>query len=98
MRTFLGDAAAWVAAKAYEPDELALRFHHRLVFIQAFPNGNGRHSRTMADLMILALGEERFSWGGANLTDITETRRRYIEALQAADAFDMRPLIAFARS
>jgi hypothetical protein len=52
----------------------------------------------MADLMILALGEERFSWGGANLTDITETRRRYIEALQAADAFDMRPLIAFARS
>jgi len=48
--------------------------------------------------MILALGEERFSWGGANLTDITETRRRYIEALQAADAFDMRPLIAFARS
>lgn len=98
MHAFLGDAAAWLATKSYPPDELAVRFHHRLVFIHAFPNGNGRHSRTMADLMILALGQERFSWGGANLADITETRRRYIDALHAADGFDILPLIAFARS
>jgi Fic family protein len=34
--------------KSYSPDELAVRFHHRLVSVHAFPNGNGRWSRLAA--------------------------------------------------
>jgi Fic-DOC domain mobile mystery protein B len=96
--TFLGDVGAWLQYKAYPPDELAVRFHHRMVQIHLFPNGNGRHSRAMADLMILSLGGKRFSWGGGNLGDRNEIRARYIAALQAADNHVIDPLIAFARS
>jgi Fic-DOC domain mobile mystery protein B len=98
LRQLLADAAAWIEHKAYSPDEIAVRFHHRLVQIHPFPNGNGRHSRLMADLLVMQLGGERFSWGSANLQDAGEVRRRYIDALQAADNHDMAPLLAFARS
>ena len=79
-------------------DEIAVRLHHRLVDIHPFPNGNGRHARLMADLLVMSLGGERFSWGSANLQDAGEVRRRYIAALQAADNHDLGPLLAFARS
>jgi Fic-DOC domain mobile mystery protein B len=86
----------------YPADEIAIRFHHRLVAIHAFPNGNGRHARMMADLLIERLGQPRFSWGSrsladSNLIDATPIRRNYITALQAADARDIAPLLAFAR-
>jgi fido (protein-threonine AMPylation protein) len=55
-----------------------VRLHHRLVDIHPFPNGNGRHARLMADLLVMSLGGERFSWGSANLQDTAEVRRRYI--------------------
>ncbi len=98
LRHLLDDAKAWIAYQSYPPDEIAVRFHHRLVQIHPFPNGNGRHSRLMADLLVMQLGRERFSWGRANLRDASEMRRRYIAALQAADLHDNAPLIAFARS
>ena len=82
----------------YKADEIALRFHHRLVQIHPFPNGNGRHARLMADLLIMRLGMERSSWGRENLRDAGALRKRYIAALQAADQHDIRPLLAFARS
>jgi fido (protein-threonine AMPylation protein) len=69
-----------------------------MVQIHLFPNGNGRHSRVNADLLIIGLDGKRFSWGGANLIDHDEVRKRYIAALQAADGHDLKPLIAFARS
>jgi Fic-DOC domain mobile mystery protein B len=81
-------------------DEIAVRFHHRLVSIHPFPNGNGRHARLAADLLVVTLGRPRFSWGGAgHLTEVTEARSRYLVALRAADqkaAYD--GLLAFARS
>jgi Fic-DOC domain mobile mystery protein B len=98
LRQLLDDTQAWIEYKTYPPDEIAVRFHHRLVQIHAFPNGNGRHSRLMADLLLMSLGEERFSWGSANLQDAGDVRRRYITALQAADNHDIGPLLAFARS
>jgi fido (protein-threonine AMPylation protein) len=79
-------------------DEIAVRFHHRLVQIHPFPNGNGRHARLMADLLVIDLGAERFSWGRTNLQDASDVRRRYIAALQAADEHDIRLLLEFARS
>lgn len=98
VRELLEDAKTWVQYKTYTPNEIALRFHHRLVQIHPFPNGNGRHSRLMADLLIMSLGGERFTWGRANLQHAGDVRRQYIEALRAADNHDYTPLLRFARS
>jgi Fic-DOC domain mobile mystery protein B len=98
LRDLLADAKAWIEHSAYAADEIAIRFHHRLVQIHPFPNGNGRHSRLMADLLIMRLGGERFTWGSANLQDASEVRKRYIAALKAADNHDLGPLLAFSRS
>lgn len=98
MRELLEDGKVWVQHKTYPPDEIAVRFHHRLVQIHPFPNGNGRHARLMADLLVMSLGGERFTWGRANLQRAGEVRRQYIEALQAADNHDYGPLLRFARS
>jgi Fic-DOC domain mobile mystery protein B len=98
LRELLADAAAWIEHKAYSPDEIAVRLHHRLVQIHPFPNGNGRHSRLMADLLVLQLGRERFTWGSVSLQDAGAVRRNYIDALKAADNHDIGPLLAFARS
>jgi Fic-DOC domain mobile mystery protein B len=98
LRELLDEARAWIEHRTYAPDEIAVRLHHRLVHIHPFPNGNGRHARLMADLLVMKLGGERFSWGSANLQDAGEVRRRYIAALQAAANHDLGPLLAFARS
>jgi Fic-DOC domain mobile mystery protein B len=88
----------WVEHKTYPPDEIAARLHHRLTQIHAFPNGNGRHARLMADLLIERLGGKVFSWGGGSLTDVGTLRAKYVAALKAADGHDIEPLLAFVRS
>lgn len=81
------------------PDEVAVRFHHKLVSIHPFPNGNGRHSRLMADLLIKRLGGIPFSWGGqVDLVSSSAIRSQYLSALRAADNRDIGPLLLFARS
>lgn len=80
------------------PDEIAARFHHRLVWIHPFPNGNGRHGRMAADLLAVSLSHPRFSWGSASLLRADETRARYVAALKAADNHDIASLLAFVRS
>jgi Fic-DOC domain mobile mystery protein B len=98
LRQLLDDAKAWVESRAYPRDEIAVRLHHRLVLIHPFPNGNGRHARLMADLLVMRLGGERFSWGRESLRDPGASRRRYISALRAADDHDLAPLLEFARA
>jgi len=98
MAALFDDVRYWVENKTYESDEIAVRLHHRLVAIHPFPNGNGRHSRLMADLLIERLGGEPFSWGGGGLADTGELRTLYVAALRTADDHDTRPLLAFARS
>lgn len=98
LRGLLNDVRYWIEHRTYSPDEITVRFHHRLVSIHPFPNGNGRHARLSADLLALQLGIPRFTWGSANLVEEAETRRRYVVALRAADAHDIEPLLAFARS
>jgi len=98
VKNLLDDVHYQVEHSSLPPDEIAVRFHHRLVAIHPFPNGNGRHARLMADLLAERLGRPRFTWGSASLVDANETRQRYIAALQAADARDIAPLLAFARS
>ena len=98
LQQLLGDVRYWIENATYSPDEILARFHHRLVFIHPFPNGNGRHARLAADLLAVQLGQPRFTWGRVNLTVPQETRRAYVAALRAADAHDIAPLLAFARS
>jgi Fic-DOC domain mobile mystery protein B len=100
LRCVLDDARYWVENETYPPDEIAVRFHHRLVAVHPFPNGNGRHARLAADLLVVSLGRSRFTWGwgSANLMPPAESRRLYIAALQAADARDINPLLVFSRS
>jgi Fic-DOC domain mobile mystery protein B len=92
------EVAYWCKDRVYPPDELALRFHHKLVWIHCYPNGNGRHSRLAADLLITELGGTRFAWGSANLDAPGDVRRRYIDSLHSADDSDFEPLLSFARS
>jgi Fic-DOC domain mobile mystery protein B len=98
LRVLLDDARYWVANETYSADEIAVRFHHRLVWIHPFPNGNGRHARLAADLLAVSLGQSRFTWGSASLIEPAATRANYVLALKAADGHDLAPLLAFARS
>ena len=99
LRQLIDDARFWRDHGSWPADELALRFHHRLVWIHPFPNGNGRHARIAADLLVVSLGAgQRFSWGGSRLEAPSQIRRAYVEALRAADRHDLAPLLAFARS
>jgi Fic-DOC domain mobile mystery protein B len=98
LRQLLDDARGWIDHVSYPTDEIAVRFHHRLTQIHPFPNGNGRHARLTADLLILQLGRNRFSWGRQSLREPGQTRARYIEALRAADAHEIGPLLSFART
>jgi len=98
VRQLVDDAGYWIAHATYPPDEICMRFSHRLVAIHPFPNGNGRLSRLAADLLARQLGQVPFSWGRASLIDAGETRARYISALRAVDNHDIAPLLAFARS
>jgi len=98
VRQSLDDTKVRIEYSTYPLDEIAVRFHHQLVQIHPFPNGNGRHARLMADLLVMRLGRERFSWGRESLRDAGAMRQRYIAALQAADHHDIGPLLAFARA
>ncbi len=89
----------WIDHKTFPPDEIAYRFHHQLVLIHVFPNGNGRHSRLMADLLLEeTLGVKRFSWGSTDLIAQSDIRSRYIAALKKADSHDYTDLANFVRS
>jgi len=95
LRQMLADVRAQIEYRSYTPEEIAARYHHRLVAIHVFPNGNGRHARLMADLLLSDLGGQRFEWGRGSLIAANDLRARYIAALQAADAVDYRPLLEF---
>lgn len=93
-----GDVRFWIENSTYSPDEIAVRFHHRLAIIHPFPNGNGRHARLIADVLAMKLGRPAFTWGSANLIKEGEARTRYLEAIRAADNGNIQPLLKFARS
>lgn len=94
----LDDAKYWYTHNTYAPDEMAIRFKHRLVSIHCFPNGNGRHSRLIADIIISKLyNRPVFTWGATNLIKKGNDRSIYISAMRAGDKGDIQHLLAFAR-
>lgn len=99
LHQHLADVRYWIENQTYPPDEIATRFHHQLVLIHLFPNGNGRHARLITDTLLTeVLKREPFTWGGGNLTETGELRKRYITALKAADNLDFTKLLGFVRS
>ena len=95
LRILLDDVKFWIDNRTFSPKEIAIRFHHRLVQIHPFPNGNGRISRLMADLLMKQFGLSALNWGSCNLTEISELRKEYISALRKADNGDYSLLLNF---
>lgn len=95
LKILLDDTKFWIENNTYSKKEIAIRFHHRLVQIHPFPNGNGRTSRIMADLIMRSFGHNGLDWGNGNLTEISKLRARYISALQEADKGNYALLIDF---
>lgn len=98
LKSLLDDSIFWKENNIFSPDEMAIRFKHRIVSIHCFPNGNGRHSRLIADIIVQKIfGLPVFSWG-AKSDHTTQVRYLYLKALKAADGGNYSPLISFARS
>jgi Fic-DOC domain mobile mystery protein B len=99
LKILLDDTRYWIENNTYLPDEIAIRFKHRIVSIHCFPNGNGRHSRLMADIIAEKIFRQQvFSWGAATMLKGSNARVVYLDALKQADAGNLNPLIEFARS
>lgn len=95
----MDDVKFWIENNTYPKDEIAIRFKYRLVKIHPFPNGNGRHSRFCADILVSHIfNKSPFSWGKYYSETTAKIRKRYIDAIHSADNNDLKPLIAFARS
>lgn len=98
VRDLVDDTLTWLEHETYADDEAAIRFHHRLVAIHPFPNGNGRHGRIAADLLAATRGRPEFSWGRDLGLDTDRLRATYRQALRRADEGDIGDLLSFARA
>ncbi len=98
LKMLLDDSRYWLKNSTYAPDEFAIRYKHRLVSIHCFPNGNGRHSRLMADVIVEKIFKlDVFSWGANNLIQPGQLRTEYLKAVKAADLGNIEPLLHLAR-
>ncbi len=97
VRNLVDDVRTWIEFD-HDPDEVAVRVHHRLVSIHAFPNGNGRHGRIYADYLARAMGSTSFTWGFNLDLDTENLRAHYLNALRTADRGNLDKLLVFARS
>ena len=99
LRMLCDNVEFWIEHKTYPEDEVAARFHHELVKIHLFANGNGRHARLIADILLEhVFGKPSFTWGSVDLIKSGEDRKKYIEALKAADKGEYALLFEFVRS
>lgn len=99
LKALLDDTKYWIENNTFSNEEIAIRFKHRLVNIHCFPNGNGRHSRIMADIIMESiLGNEPFSWNQSNMVKADQTRKNYINAIREGDKGNIQPLIDFAKN
>ncbi len=99
LKTLLDDTKFWIDNSIYSPEEISVRFKHRLVSIHCFANGNGRHSRLMGDLLIHKIFKQPlFTWGAGNPALASDVRENYLDAVKAADRNSIEPLLFFARS
>jgi len=99
LKSLLDDTKYWIKHKIYPPEEISIRFKHRIVAIHCFPNGNGRHSRMIADIIMESIfGKDIFTWHQSNMVKADKTRKKYIATLKEADNGNIQPLIDFAKN
>ncbi|WP_304509961.1 mobile mystery protein B [Anaerotignum sp.] len=99
LKNLLDDTKYWIKNNTFSPEEVAIKFKHRIVSIHCFPNGNGRHSRMMADIIMESIFEkEIFTWHQSNMVKADEIKKEYIDALKKADNGNVKPLIKFAKN
>lgn len=99
LAILLGDVKYWLEHRTFSIEEITARFHHRLVWIHPFPNGNGRFSRLATDLLMRQYAGATFSWGQEHLGRMGEKRDSYIKSLRVADQYhDYVPLMRFMKS
>lgn len=99
LKQLVDDSLYWIQHNSFPEEEIAIRFKHLIVQIHCFANGNGRHSRLMADVMMEKIFHlSPFTWGAANLIKQGDYRSAYIKALKKADVGDYSDLLAFAKS
>ncbi len=99
LKNLIDDTKYWIENKTYPAEEISIRFKHRIVKIHCFPNGNGRHSRVMADIIMESIfGKEIFTWHQSNMVKTDNTRKKYIATLKEADNGNIKPLIDFAKN
>ena len=99
LKKLFDDGTYWIAHRVFSPDEIAVRFSHRMVSVHPFPNGNGRHSRLMADVLVNHVFDlPVFTWGSATVVQTGEVRKKYLAALKEADGGNLGPLTTFART
>jgi Fic-DOC domain mobile mystery protein B len=99
LKQLLDNTKFWIENNTYDPDEIAIRFKHNIVSIHCFSNGNGRHSRMMADIIIEKVFKKAvFTWGMSDSSAESNARSNYISAIKRADQHDYTELISFART
>jgi Fic-DOC domain mobile mystery protein B len=98
LKLLFDDTRFQIEHNSFSLREIGVRLHHRLVFIHPFPNGNGRFSRLMAELLMRHNGQASFTWGRCNLTNDSKIRKKYLSALREADNGDYTNLIKFANN
>jgi len=98
LKALVDDTLYWIEHCTYSVDEIAVRFHSRLVAIHPFPNGNGRHGRLATDVLLEEIGGQPFTWGPGSIDIAGETREHYLAAMRATDKGDICPLLEFSRS
>ena len=99
LKNLLDDTKYWIENETFSPEETAIRFKHPIVSIHCFPNGNGRHSRMMADIIMESIfGNKIYSWNQSNMVKANKTRNQYIKALREADNGNFKQLIEFAKN
>ena len=86
----MGDLIKWLRGnqKKLHPIELAAIFHHKLVFIHPFFDGNGRTARLAMNLLLM-----QKSYPMAVM--LKNDRKKYYQTLSRADEKDYAPFVRF---
>lgn len=92
MQALLDDLFAWTSYDMPMPEQ-AVRLHHRAVSVHPFQNGNGRWSRTLANIWLRLHDTPLILWPEPEIGVESKIRGAYLDAVRNADAGDYGSLL-----
>jgi Fic-DOC domain mobile mystery protein B len=98
LKKLLDNIKYWLDNSTFGNDEICVRFHGELVSIHLFSNGNGRHARFAADLLVESVDIPPFTWGSKDLYNKGTARTEYLDALREADKSNYKLLLKFVKT